>query len=178
LARIEPPERATADLRSLLDSTRELLEPLAQKRSIELVTAGPERALALVDAGQIRQVLMNLVMNAIDAMRAPGKVWLRVAPEDAEGGGEAGAWVLEVEDQGAGIAPEHLSEIFEPFFTTKPVGEGTGLGLSIVAGIVREHGGTIQVASAPGEGTTFRVRLPRGAAAAAGPTSEPEEAET
>ncbi|HTV23849.1 MAG TPA: HAMP domain-containing sensor histidine kinase [Polyangiaceae bacterium] len=167
LARIEPPKRATVDLRLLLDSTRELLAPLALKKSIEIVTRGPERAPAPIDSGQIRQVIMNLVMNAIHAMNRPGTIGLRLSAEPAAGqaNGSPGDWVIEVEDQGAGIAPEHLSKIFEPFFTTKPVGEGTGLGLSIVAGIVREHGGSIDVASVLGQGSTFRVRLPQGSPA-------------
>jgi two-component system, NtrC family, sensor kinase len=161
LARQQPPNRSTVNLRLLLDSTRELLAPLAQKKSIQLVVEGPEQAPALLDSSQIRQVLMNLVMNGIHAMHQPGTIWIRL--REAEGGAGDGArgWLLEVEDQGAGIAPENSSKIFEPFFTTKPVGEGTGLGLSIVAGIVQEHGGSIQVSSEPGQGSTFSVRLPR-----------------
>jgi signal transduction histidine kinase len=111
----------------------------------------------LLDASQIRQVVMNLVMNAIHAMDRPGTILLALRAAD-----DAHVWLLQVKDQGAGIAPENLGRIFEPFFTTKPVGEGTGLGLSIVAGIVQEHGGTIQVSSEPGQGSTFSVRLPRG----------------
>jgi signal transduction histidine kinase len=68
--------------------------------------------------------------------------------------------VVEVEDNGCGIRPEHLPHIFEPFFTTKPVGQGTGLGLSVSYGIIRDHGGVIEVESAVGRGSTFRVRLP------------------
>jgi two-component system, NtrC family, sensor kinase len=158
LARIEQPKRSTVNLRLLLDSTGELLTPLAQKKSIKIVVEGPEQAPALLDSSQIRQVLMNLVMNAIHAMHQPGTIWLRLREAD-EG---ARAWLLEVQDQGSGIAPEDLSKIFEPFFTTKPVGEGTGLGLSIVVGIVQEHGGSIRVSSEPGRGSTFSVRLPRG----------------
>ena len=94
--------------------------------------------------------------------------------DEARGRG-SGDWVLEVKDEGEGIAPENLSRIFEPFFTTKPVGEGTGLGLSIVAGIVREHGGSIDVASVPGEGTTFRVRLPHGPVEKSPEERPPEE---
>jgi signal transduction histidine kinase len=105
---------------------------------------------------------MNLVMNAIHAMNHPGTIWLRLSSDERASRPSGGDWVIEVEDQGAGIAPENLGKIFEPFFTTKPVGEGTGLGLSIVAGIVREHGGSIEVASVPGQGSTFRVHLPRG----------------
>ena len=157
-ARQQPPNRSAANLRLLLDSTRELLSPMAQKKSIELVVDAPDEAAALIDSSQIRQVLVNLVMNAIGAMHAPGKIWLRLREP-----GEP-FWVLEVEDQGSGIPAEHLGKVFEPFFTTKPVGEGTGLGLSIAAGIVQEHGGTVSVQSVEGKGSTFSVRLPRGAA--------------
>lgn len=182
LARQQPPNRSTVNLRLLLDSTRELLTPLAQKKSVDIVIDAPEHAPALLDSSQIRQVLMNLVMNAIHATTGPGKIWLRlreepeppsaapvldVAPGDAASTLAEGArpvWVLEVEDPGAGISTEDLGKIFDPFFTTKPVGEGTGLGLSIAAGIVQEHGGSIEVRSALGQGTTFSVRLPRHAA--------------
>src|SRR5262249_6024422 len=68
--------------------------------------------------------------------------------------------LIEVEDNGSGIAPEHVSRIFEPFFTTKPVGQGTGLGLSISYGIIRDHGGAIEVESQPGRGSRFTIRLP------------------
>jgi two-component system NtrC family sensor kinase len=106
-------------------------------------------------------------MNAIHAMDRPGSIQVRLrqaepstaaATEAARGRG----WRLEVQDEGAGIAAENLGKIFDPFFTTKPVGEGTGLGLSIVAGIVREHGGSIDVTSLPGQGSTFSVWLPEG----------------
>jgi two-component system, NtrC family, sensor kinase len=157
LARQQPPNRSTTNLRLLLDSARELLTPLAQKKSIQIVIEAPEQAPALLDASQIRQVVMNLVMNAIHAMDRPGTILLALNEAD-----DGRTWLLEVKDQGAGIAPENLVRIFEPFFTTKPVGEGTGLGLSIVAGIVQEHGGTIQVSSEPAQGSTFSVRLPRG----------------
>jgi signal transduction histidine kinase len=106
-------------------------------------------------------------------MTAPGQIWLRLsddpgAPSPADGDGASDrpatgpSWIIEVQDQGVGISPQNATRVFEPFFTTKPVGEGTGLGLSIAAGIVQEHGGTIDVDSAEGRGATFRVRLPRG----------------
>jgi two-component system, NtrC family, sensor kinase len=165
LARQQPPNRSTVNLRLLIDSTRELLAPLAQKKSVQIIVEAPEQAPALLDSSQIRQVMMNLVMNAIHAMTSPGNIWLRlregVDPPVGSGDAPRPVWVLEVQDQGAGIAPENMSKIFEPFFTTKSVGEGTGLGLSITAGIVQEHGGTIQVDSAPDQGSTFSVRLPR-----------------
>jgi two-component system, NtrC family, sensor kinase len=153
LARQQPPNRSQLNLSSLVESTRELLLPLASKKSIELRCDVPGQARALLDGSQIRQVLMNLVMNALQAMPGPGQIWIRVRER-------AGHWAIEVEDQGGGIAPEHLPRIFEPFFTTKGVGEGTGLGLSIVQGIVQEHGGTIEVDSAPGRGAKFTVLLP------------------
>ncbi len=171
LARIEPPKRSTVNLRLLLDGARELLTPLAQKKSITLVVEAPDQAPATLDSNQIRQVLMNLLMNAIHAMDRPGTIRVRLrqsepspAPSGAAlGSGGARGWLLEVQDEGAGIPAEHLGKIFEPFFTTKAVGEGTGLGLSIVAGIVREHGGSVDVISRSGEGSTFRVWLPEGA---------------
>jgi signal transduction histidine kinase len=153
LARQQPPHRSQLNLSSLVESTRELLLPLAAKRSVELHSDVPPQARALLDGGQIRQVLMNLVMNALQAMPGPGQIWIRVQER-------SGHWAIEVEDQGRGIAPEDLPRIFEPFFTTKGAGEGTGLGLSIVQGIVHEHRGTIEVDSEPGRGTKFTVLLP------------------
>jgi two-component system, NtrC family, sensor kinase len=165
LTRREAPRRSRANLGLLMESTRELLAPLAQKKGIEIVVHAPEDASELVDANQIRQVMMNLVMNAIHAMKGPGHITLRLGRDSGGGGahGAANGWVLSVEDQGPGIPEENLGKIFEPFFTTKPVGDGTGLGLSIVAGIVQEHGGTISVESPPGYGATFTVRLPHAA---------------
>jgi signal transduction histidine kinase len=153
LARQQPPNRSPLDLSSLIESTRELLLPLAGKKSIEISVEVPPTARALIDGTQIRQVLMNLVMNALQAMQRPGKIWIRLQQRSRD-------WAIEVEDQGSGIAEEHLSRIFEPFFTTKGVGEGTGLGLSIVQGIVQEHGGSIQVESRLGHGSKFTVLLP------------------
>jgi two-component system, NtrC family, sensor kinase len=155
LARPQPPDRSTVNLRRLVDSTQELMAPLAQKRSVQICVAGPEEARVRLDSNQMRQVLMNLVMNALHAMHRPGTIELRLSSQPAEK-----LWVLDVRDEGAGIEPENLGRLFEPFFTTKPVGEGTGLGLSIAAGIVHEHGGTIQVQSEVGQGSTFTIRLP------------------
>jgi signal transduction histidine kinase len=103
---------------------------------------------------EIAQVTMNLVINAAHAVKGSGEI--RVETESA---GED--VVLRVTDDGAGMAPDVKARLFEPFFTTKGVGEGTGLGLAVVHGIVRAHGGSVSVESAPGEGSTFEVRLPQ-----------------
>jgi two-component system NtrC family sensor kinase len=105
-------------------------------------------------SSQINQVVMNLVINAAHAIGPErGQITLRTGSEDGQ------VW-FSVADTGCGIAPEHRSRIFDPFFTTKPVGKGTGLGLSLTYGIVKTHGGSIEVDSEVGRGTTFRVTLP------------------
>ena len=120
-----------------------------------------------MDPGQINQVVMNLAVNARDAIAGRGFIHFRSgrtvlsAQEASELNRRTGPFVfLEVEDTGAGIRPEVLSRIFEPFFTTKGVGKGTGLGLSVVHGIVESHAGHIQCRSEIGAGTCFRVLLP------------------
>lgn len=114
----------------------------------------PELPPILGDPGQLSQVTLHLLQNALDAVRPAGGV-LSVRTDRAPDG-----LSLTVEDTGGGIAPEHLSHLFEPTFTTKPPGEGTGLGLSLSYRIVQEHGGRIDVRSAPGEGARFTVHLP------------------
>jgi len=106
-------------------------------------------------AGRLRQVVVNLVVNAIHATGSAGSV--RVATERR--GRHA---LIAVEDDGPGISLEVRARLFEPFFTTKPVGQGTGLGLYVCAEIVRSHGGEIRVDSEPGRGSRFEVRLPLG----------------
>jgi two-component system, cell cycle sensor histidine kinase and response regulator CckA len=127
------------------------------------------------DAGMIEQVLLNFAVNSRDAMPSGGRLTIRTHVEVLDEsqarrhpGVRPGRYVcLSVSDTGCGIAPEHLPRLFEPFFTTKEVGKGTGLGLATVYGIVQQHQGWIEVASAPGEGTTFRIGLPAVAAAPA-----------
>lgn len=108
---------------------------------------------------QLAQVLMALLLNASDAMDGTGRVVIRSRNDGADGG-----VVIEVEDQGRGIAGTELGRLFEPFYTTKSPGRGTGLGLSICYGIVADHGGRIEVDSQLGVGSTFRVHLPAGQA--------------
>jgi signal transduction histidine kinase len=115
----------------------------------------------------VNQVVMNLIVNAIDASPEGGTVVVRTAAEERPAGaggaddGPTGSVVrIEVADNGTGIPPALLDRIFDPFFTTKPPGEGTGLGLSISYGIVHDHGGKIEVESEEGQGALFRVTLP------------------
>ena len=103
--------------------------------------------------GQLNQVFINVLMNACDAFEGRGSIRIRTRPD-----GE-GVW-LSFEDDGPGMSEQVRNRIFEPFFTTKPVGQGTGLGLSLSHGIIQRHGGTMEVESEPGQGTTFHLRLP------------------
>jgi signal transduction histidine kinase/CheY-like chemotaxis protein len=161
-------ERRVVSLNSIVTDMEKMLRPLIGEQ-ISLVTVlDPELGLVSGDAGQLEQVILNLVVNARDAMPHGGSVVIRTANsqlDDATGGWRPGPdvgchAVLSVSDTGIGMDHATQARIFEPFFTTKDPGNGTGLGLSTVYGIVQQHGGFISVESAPGVGTTFRVCLP------------------
>jgi nitrogen-specific signal transduction histidine kinase len=113
-----------------------------------------------VDPGQISQVIINLAVNARDAMPNGGTITIRTSQQERAASGEQVYSALEIADTGVGVLPDHLPHIFEPFYTTKPEGKGTGLGLSTVYGIVKQSGGQIEVDSQPGSGTSFTVLLP------------------
>ncbi|HZF66989.1 MAG TPA: ATP-binding protein [Gemmatirosa sp.] len=147
------------------------LEPMLRRMIGEdvrlVVDAAPLSGVVLADRGQLEQVVMNLALNARDAMPDGGTLTLALdeiaaEPLDAAHPGIApGRWVrLAVRDTGVGMDAETQARIFEPFFTTKSRGHGTGLGLATVYGIVQQSGGTVRVTSAPGEGSTFTVYLP------------------
>ncbi|MEM7219856.1 MAG: ATP-binding protein [Pseudomonadota bacterium] len=123
------------------------------KYRCEVIESYDCQAMSMGDSGRLVQVLLNLIVNAGQAIEEGGKIAVRSFDGDKE-------CVIEVEDNGVGIEPEHMNKLFEPFFTTKPVGEGTGLGLSISFGIIQEMGGRLEVDSEPGSGSTFRVCLP------------------
>ena len=165
-ARPRPVEKARADLRALAGQTTALLRPMADKQRINLALVDPEvPALAVADPGQMQQVITNLIVNAIHASGNGAVVNVGFRREmttpPLKHGGPYGQYLcLYVEDQGHGMDPETQARIFDPFFTTKDVGAGTGLGLSIAYGIVRDHGGWIDVKSAPGEGSTISIHLP------------------
>ncbi len=163
-------EKRSADLGALVRQTASLLESLGSKRGVSLQCMEPAQPVfAWLDAAQIGQALTNLVVNAIDASERGSCVGIAVSSRDTAVAGDPasrpGPWaLLEVRDQGTGIAADKLPEIFDPFFTTKPVGEGTGLGLSVAYGIVQEHGGWIEAESEPLRGSCFRIWLPKVAA--------------
>ena len=131
-----------------------LLRPEADSRAIELILDAPDGLPSIrADAGQLTQALLNLVINAIQAVDRTGHVQLR-----ARGSAAEGSMTIEVQDSGPGIPADKQSAIFEPFFSTKP--EGTGLGLWIVQQIVIAHGGVVQVETPPAGGAIFRLVLP------------------
>lgn len=158
-ARERPPALQPCPLRPLVD---EAIGVVPQREGVRIVNAVPESLpVPSLDKEQFRQVLVNLVQNAVEAM-PPGRTGeVSVLAE----GGEAGPWCVRVVDDGSGIPPEVLPKIFEPLFTTKT--RGTGLGLAIVANMVQRHGGTITVRSEAGRGSEFLIQLPASAAAQA-----------
>jgi signal transduction histidine kinase len=152
----DPAQRASCDLGELAGEVVTLLAREARRRDVELdARRHPVTPRVWGVREQLQQVVLNLVLNALQATASGGRVAVRTLGDPS---GE-GAW-LEVTDSGAGIPGEELEKIFDPFFTTKDPDQGTGLGLTICHGIVSEHGGTIEVESERGAGTTFRVRLP------------------
>jgi signal transduction histidine kinase len=154
-ARQAPGERGPVDLNHLVEDTLLLVEKQLAKDHIAVkCSLAPDVPPVLGDANSLQQVLLNLLMNAREALGGRGEVSVEtVAPVE-----QPGAARLIVRDSGPGISPEALPRIFDPFFTTKA--EGTGLGLSISYGIVRDHQGTIDVQSQAGEGTTFILTFP------------------
>jgi PAS domain S-box-containing protein len=166
-------------LNATVEDLRRLLARLIGEDVALAMAFDPELPPVLADPGQVEQVVVNLVVNARDAIAGRGRIELstRAVEVTADAADRpAGRYaVLGVRDSGAGMAPEVLAHAFEPFFSTKG-GKGTGLGLATVYGIVRQHGGFIEVTSVPGQGSTFDVHLPLapdgGVAAAAGAPAE------
>jgi len=150
--------KAPTDLGSLIDEVLAITAPKVNGTRIRVVnTTGGDLPTMMIDGAQIRQMLVNLVENAIDAMDEDGEVRIGARPDDR---GER--VVISVADNGCGIPAENLSKVFNPFFTTKGIGKGTGLGLAIAYGVVKMHAGDISVESEVGKGSTFWVHLPVG----------------
>ncbi|MCB9689883.1 MAG: response regulator [Alphaproteobacteria bacterium] len=121
--------------------------------TVELVVSCPERAWISIDPTHLEGVVLNLAVNARDAMPDGGRLAIGVRVDGEQ-------VVIEVADDGSGISPDRIPRVFEPYYTTKPVGRGSGLGLASVRGTVRQAGGEVRVHSGPGGGTTFEIRLP------------------
>jgi hypothetical protein len=153
-SRTSPAEFTQVDMNRVLRETLSLVEHQLRQNRVE-VRQRMEDGLGPVsgNSGKLQQVFLNLFLNARDAMPAGGVLEVRSWAVN-------GSAMVEVSDNGQGIEPEHLARIYDPFFTTKGVRKGTGLGLSVTYGIVKEHGGSIQVDSHPGAGTRFRLEFP------------------
>jgi CheY-like chemotaxis protein len=157
------------DLDSALADMHKMLRRVIGE-DIDLITKpGAAQATVKIDPGQIEQVVLNLAVNARDAMPAGGRLTIEtssVVLDDADVARQVGLAAgphvqLRIRDNGSGMTDEVKARIFEPFFTTKPIGKGTGLGLATVYGIVSQNHGSVQVESTVGEGTTFAISLPR-----------------
>lgn len=160
---------APTDLGALLKGIEKLLIPVLGEDVRLEIKIDPDLGLCLVDKNQVEQAVMNLAINARHAMPKGGRLLFEAKNAELDEGyiakhpgAIAGAYVLlSVSDTGVGMSKEVQQRAFEPFFTTKPVGQGTGLGLSVVHGTVHQHGGSIDLYSEPGVGTTFRLYWPR-----------------
>jgi len=157
-SRQQKPHRSLEYINDVLDKTIDLRAYWLRSRAITVVREYQETPLAYIDVQQIQHAILNILMNAEQAVLSsgrPAQVTIRTAFDK-----EGKKIIIGIADNGGGI-PEHVrGKIFDPFFTTKPVGEGSGLGLSMTYGIIAEHGGTIRVDSTEGEGSTFTIELP------------------
>ncbi|NVL92917.1 MAG: hypothetical protein HWN71_07780 [Desulfobacterales bacterium] len=153
-ARQMPPEKTHVNLNQVVEDGLYLLEARCNKEGIKLVRSlSPDLPEITADPAQLNQVLVNLVVNSVQAMPEGGRLRVQTLVRE-------GHILLIVEDTGIGMSEEIVKQVFIPFFTTKEVGQGTGLGLPVVHGIVTSHGGSIKVESQVGRGTRFEVRLP------------------
>lgn len=150
-----PPEKTLINLNQIVTEQLKFMEARCRKADVTVIRKLAEDLPEInADASQIHQVLVNLVVNAVQAMQGGGTLTIQTSATERNVS-------LVVRDTGVGMTEETKRNIFAPFFTTKDVNEGTGLGLSVVHGIVSSHGGSIYVESEPGKGTTFEITLPR-----------------
>jgi len=171
LSRERPPEKKCEDLHALLDQAVTLVEHQPRFQQVEIRrNYDPAVGCVQMDAGQMQQVFLNLLVNAGEAMPRGGRLQIQTraapAPRSRDGRSrtapDGGEVQIAIRDTGVGIPPENLHRVFDPFFTSKEVGQGTGLGLAVSHGIVERHGGSIAVESTVGAGTVFTITLPLG----------------
>ena len=159
-ARPSDPKLETIAADNIIREVQGLMSPSLESRGVQLVIESSPEFLLRTDSGHLKQVLVNLVRNAAEAIEDAGTVTLRTRAARAPlGGRETEAVILEVADDGKGIPPEVEKRLFDPFFSTKET--GTGLGLPIAARLVERQGGLLQYQTRPGHGTTFGVVLRR-----------------
>jgi signal transduction histidine kinase len=156
------PPSQTVDLAAFLGQVEPTLRQLLREARLEIEVSASGAVPIAIDPAELSQLLLNLSINAAEAIAPGGRVRIELREPRANEGLDPSSIVLAVADDGRGMDPAIVSHVFEPYFTTK--GEGHGIGLSTVYGIIKGAGGTIQVDSAPGGGTTFRIALPRAAA--------------
>jgi signal transduction histidine kinase len=155
-ARTSSPQKANLDIRTVIDEVIGFVRHHSNLENIQIETDFADALPpARMDEKKIKQVLINLLMNAIHAVDGTGTIRIRTGLNQT-----TKRISVEVSDTGHGIEKEDLPKIFDPFFTTKPTGEGTGLGLSVSYGIIKGHGGNISVKSTPGHGAAFTLSLP------------------
>jgi signal transduction histidine kinase len=143
-----------ASINSIIDNVLSMVHQQFLKKQINLCCTFADNIPSfLVDSRRMKQVLLNLIMNAGQAIGSGGDITIRTRTENS-------SVLVEIEDSGPGISKDILDKIFDPFFSTKEPGEGTGLGLSVSYGIIQEHDGEISVQSSPGHGALFTIRLP------------------
>ncbi|MDX1764878.1 MAG: HAMP domain-containing sensor histidine kinase, partial [bacterium] len=158
LARATPTTLTEQDLGSIVDAMVGLVRKEADKRGVTVVYRPGATPLLRLDAGKIKQVLLNILLNALQATPPGGKI--EVTAPDAGGKDNEGVFRLSVRDTGGGIPDEIQEQVFDPFFTTKAPGEGIGLGLTLCHQIMEEHGGEIEIRSGPGGGTEVMLTFP------------------
>ncbi|MCQ4260435.1 response regulator [Stutzerimonas stutzeri] len=162
-ARQQPLDARPADLNEQVRSLEELLQRTIGEQILLNLRLSDEPAVAQVDASQLESAILNLVINARDALPRGGSITISTAALQSQGDldlADGNYVVLTVKDDGAGIPPEILSKVFDPFFTTKPLGQGTGLGLSSIYGFARQSGGEARLSSEVGRGTEVSLVLP------------------
>jgi two-component system, NtrC family, sensor kinase len=154
-------DRETTDVNRMVHHTLSLVENQALIKGVNLTfEAGDGLATITLDRNQMQSVLLNIIINALDATDPGGSITVTTGIQKSPGQSGQMGLAITVTDTGCGIPPEYMDKLFDPFFTTKEIGQGTGLGLSVSHGIVERHGGTIQVQSKMSQGSTFTIWLP------------------